>query len=84
MSLSPLPPILSYLAIALLFTPLLLIGGLWVSFVVVSAGHKHDVVDLTHGPSVWMTLALGVGVVCLLSGWVILPIVIGRSNPGRG
>jgi sugar phosphate permease len=77
-------PLLSYFAVALLFGPMLAVALVWAFLVAAGYLGGTGVPAVREVASHWLAFVLAGGAVCLVSEWLILPLIIAtrrrRSN----
>jgi hypothetical protein len=76
-------PLLRYLALILLFAPMLLIALAWSAVVFGGFLSGHDLARANDGTAAGMAIAVALAVTCLMSEWLILPFVIGQNRLRR-
>ncbi len=65
-----------YVLLALLFGPMVLLGVLWVTFVLTGLMQTPDLENLQDAILVWMTMGIAAGAVCVLAEALIAPFVL--------
>jgi len=79
-------PVLSYLALVLLFGPMLAIAVAWATLVAAGYLGGTGIPPVKEAASQWLAIVLAGAAACLASEWLIIPVIIatGHRRPNFG